>query len=192
MSDTLITLSEFFSLTEQDLVEKRLDEIESSPKISSMKEACSKEAKGIKWPVAFKEIVKKIGDLLNIGLPDIMVMAWNNSLSLRKYLDKEKYPPEQTFLAPLIEHTIQSAHHPSIEIQINGKMIGKIELDINLALTLKGIVLKIQDGKIKEILTGSCKGKGTIKCENILIKEKETETVSLPGSIHLGEGVPIL
>jgi hypothetical protein len=34
---------------------------------------------------------------------------------------------------------------------------------------IEGIILKIQDGKIKEITTGTCKGKGTVMCENIVI-----------------------
>lgn len=92
----------------------------------------------------------------------------------------------------MAEHTIKSEHKPYIEILINDKSVGKIDFNINISLTLKGIILKIRDGKIQEIQTGSCKGKGTIKCENFVILEKETESISLPGSINLGEGIPIV
>jgi hypothetical protein len=120
-----------------------------------------------------------------------MVKAWNKYRELLKYTDKEKYPPDVSVLVPLAEHTIKSEHKPYIEILINDKSVGKIDFNINISLTLKGIILKIRDGKIKEIQTGSCKGKGTIKCEDLVILEKETESFSLPGSINLGEGIPI-
>ena len=57
---------------------------------------------------------------------------------------------------------------------------------------LEGIILKIQEGKIKEITTGTCKGKGTVECENILILERKTRPFCLPGSVSLGEGIPIV
>jgi hypothetical protein len=73
----------------------------------------------------------------------------------------------------------------------NEKQVGKIEFNIDISLTLKGIILKIRDGRIKEILTGSCKGKGTVRYGNLVITEKETGSFTLPGSIDLGDGIPI-
>lgn len=189
MNNLEITLNQFFSLKE--LSQSRLSTIESSEKMSLLKEKVSKEIKEIRWPVTFSEIIKKIEDLLNIGTTDIMVMAWNKYRILLKYTDKKKYSSNETFLVPLAEHIIKSEHKPYIEILINDKSVGKIAFNINISLTLKGIILKIRDGKIQEIQTGSCKGKGTIKCEDFVIMEKETESISLPGSINLGEGVPI-
>lgn len=191
MDKSQITLNQFFSFKEEELLQSRLSTMESTKKISSLKEVFLKEAKGIRWPVAFNEIMKKIGDLLNIGVLDIMVMAWNKYSLLLKYLDREKYSPDETFLVPLAEHTIKSEHHPYIEVLINDKMIGKIGFDINISLKLEGIILKIQDGKIKEILTGSCKGEGTISHDDFVIFEKSLEPIQLPGSIDLGEGMPI-
>ncbi|MBI2858985.1 MAG: hypothetical protein HYX90_07895 [Chloroflexi bacterium] len=74
---------------------------------------------------------------------------------------------------------------------MNGQPVGKIVFNIAISLALKGIILKIQDARIKEIVTGTCTGNGTIKLEGLVIVERKTEPVSLPGSIRLGEGVPI-
>lgn len=190
MNNLEITLNQFFSLKE--LSQSRLSTIESSEKMSLLKEKVSKEIKEIRWPVTFNEIIRKVEDLLNISIPDIMVAAWNKYRMLLKYTDRGEYSSNETFLVPLAEHTIKSEHKPYIEILINDKSVGKIDFNINISLTLKGIILKIRDGKIQEIQTGSCKGKGTIKCENFVILEKETESISLPGSINLGEGIPIV
>ncbi len=190
MNNLEITLNQFFSLKE--LSQSRLSTIESSEKMSLLKEKVSKEIKEIRWPVTFNEIIRKVEDLLNISIPDIMVAAWNKYRMLLKYTDRGKYSSNETFLVPLAEHTIKSEHKPYIEILINDKSVGKIDFNINISLTLKGIILKIRDGKIQEIQTGSCKGKGTIKYEDFVLLEKETDLFLLPGSINLGEGIPIV
>jgi hypothetical protein len=173
------------------LSETSLSVLESKKNISLLKEKISKKSSGIRWPVAFSEITKKIEDLLDISVTDIMVSAWNKYRELQKYADSKQYSPDETFLVPLAEHTIKSEHHPYMEVLVNEKTIGKINFDICISLSLKGLILKIKGGRIREILTGSCKGKGSIKCENYLLMEKKTRDIPLPGSINLGEGVPI-
>jgi len=191
MNNLPITLNQIFVFKENELSPDKISEIESSNKMLSLKEKISKEIPGIKWNVTLNEVVKKIGDLLNISLADIMVGAWNKYRTLQKYLDQKKYSPEEIIMIPLAEHKIKSEHRPYIEILINDQVVGKIEFSINITLTLEGIILKVQNAKIKEILTGTCKAKGTIKCENFVILEKDLSSISLPGSIALGEGIPI-
>lgn len=191
MENKEITLCDFFSFTEKGLSKKRLLAMESTVGISKIKKALQEKAREIKWPMAFDEISKKIDELLNIDLAYIMVRAWNKYRILLKYRDREKYPPTETLLVPLAEHTIRSQHHPYIEILINDTQVGKIVFNINISLSLKGIILKIQDGRIKGIRTGTCKGKGRVKLEDIVILERETESITLPGSIDFAEGVII-
>jgi hypothetical protein len=187
-----LTLTQFFPLQNDELRSDRLSTLESSGQVSAVKEAAEKQAKGVGWSVIQDQIFEKLKDLLDVGIPDILVSAWNRYRILLKYLDREKYPPNESFLVPLAEHCITSEHHPFVEILVNDQPVGKIGFDIKVALTLEGIILKIQDGKIKEIFTGTCKGKGTISCDNIVILEEKTESVPLPGSIDLGQGIPIV
>jgi hypothetical protein len=189
MSDSQITLKQFFS-PEKKLSPKSLSSLELSKKFASLKKKIWKETK-VKGPLILDSIIKKTIDMLDIKVLDIMVKAWNKYKILLKYLDKEKYPPDETFLVPLAEHTINSEHRPSIDILINDQPVGNIEFSITFSIMLEGIILKIQDGKIKGINTGTCKGKGTLKCENVVILEKKTASIPLPGSIDLGEGIPI-
>lgn len=189
-TDKRTTVSDFFALRIMDPSGKK-SAIETIRKVSELKDKLAREAKVVKWPVVFDEIVGKIDDILDLDMGDLITTAWNKYRVLHEYADKEKYAPTETFLVPLAEHTIKSVHRPSIEILVNENPIGKIAFEINLSLTLKGCTVKIQDGKMKEIKTGACQGKGTIKCEDLLILEKETESFQLPGLMNLGEGVPI-
>jgi len=191
MNQPSITLNKFFFEGEKDLSSKKLSALESATGVVSLRATILTDAKAVGWTTTWSEIVEKMKDLLDIGIPEIMVSAWNKYRILLKYLDREKYPPDETFLVPLAEHTIRSVHRPFIEILINDQSVAKIQFDLDLSLYLKEATLKIQDGKIKEILVGSCKGKGVMKCEGLVILERETDSVVLPGRISLGDGLPI-
>ncbi|MCK5600739.1 hypothetical protein KAR91_02650, partial [Candidatus Pacearchaeota archaeon] len=141
------------------------------------------------WSGIFREAIKNIDKLLDIKLADIMISAWRQKGILDKYADSKKYSPDEAVVVPLVEHAIKSVHKPSIEVLVNEKPVGKINFNISLAVTLKGMTLKIKGGKITEILTGSCVGKGTLKCENVLLLEKKTESFTLPESIVLSDSV---
>lgn len=192
MNSSQITLKEFFALQDKDLKKDRLSKIESSEKLKPVKEKAQEQAKEIKWFLLFKESIKKTNDLLNIVISkDIMGKAWNQFRLLIKYLDKVKYSPDDTYLVTLVEHTIKSEHKPYLEIFIDDVLIGKITFNITVALTFKGLNLKIKNGKIIEIQTDSCIGKGSIKCENFPLFERKTAPFTLLGSIKLVENINI-
>ncbi|MBN1190178.1 MAG: hypothetical protein JXA46_10530 [Dehalococcoidales bacterium] len=190
MSKEQVTLNHFFS-SQTQLSTRSFSPVESCEKMLSVKRLLLQQA-GVTWPLVLDTFLEKTRDILNIDIPDIMTAAWNKYKILLKYKDKEKYPPDDTFLVHLAEHTFRSMHQPFIEIRVNDQLVDTIDFEIALSLTLKGIALKIRDGKIREISAGECKGKGSVHCENRLILEKETKSFTLPGTISLGDGVPIV
>ena len=149
----------------------------------------TRKAPMISWSLIPAEFNLKVGELLNIDLADILVRAWMKYQALKDYTDTGKHLPEETILLPLGEHTIVSEQRPYIEIFLNETRLTTIDFVISLSLVLKGIILKIQGGRITEILTGSYQGKGSISCENQVLFEGENKSMVLPGSIKLGNGI---
>jgi hypothetical protein len=192
MSSAEITLHDFFRWDEIHLNKEQLSQVDASKAYSDLRKTVSKEARHIKSLVTSEWLIKELGTLLKqLHLVDILVGAWNKSRQLNKFLDPEKYPPDEEVFVPLLEHTITSTQRPSIEVLLGERLIGKVKFEINLNLTLQGVVLKIQGGKIREIRSASVKGKGKIQIEGANLLEKETESWTLPGVIELGEGKPI-
>jgi hypothetical protein len=191
MNNSPTTLNHFFLFNAQNLAQEKLASLESSEMITALRESLSQKARGITWPVAFDNILQGIKELLDVRLEDILVAAWNTTRELAKYHDPEKYAPNETVLVHLVEHTINSQLHPALEVLINDIVVEKIDFIIKLALSFQGIILKIKEGKIKEIMPGSCKGKGKLSLGNFDLIEEETKTFILPRSINLGEGIPI-
>jgi hypothetical protein len=74
----------------------------------------------------------------------IMEKAWEKYEEVNQYLDTEKYGDENTFLIPLVEHTVVSEHQPKIEVSIGeihrnplpGQVFFTIDFDVHLELIL--------------------------------------------------------
>lgn len=136
-----------------------------------------------------QEVIAKLSDeLLKIEVVDILVATWKKNEELAEYLDQKKHPPDQVNLVPLFDHTIESEHEPSIEIRLGETPLQNLQFTVVLELELEGVLLKIQDRKIKEIKLGACKGKGEIKYKETTLVEKETQSVNLPSLIVFHEG----
>ncbi|OGP75431.1 MAG: hypothetical protein A2Y80_01075 [Deltaproteobacteria bacterium RBG_13_58_19] len=186
MTDTAISLTRLFPLPgEQPL------DLLSPEKAAKLQEALARKAPAISWSLFPSEFNLKVIELLDIDLADIFVRSWNKYRILKDYADPDQHSPDETILVPLGEHTIKSEQHPHIDIFLNETRLTTVDFQISLSLVLKGIILKLQGGRITEILAGSCQGKGSIKCENQVLFEGETKPVLFPGSIKLGEGIAI-
>ncbi len=170
MPESALTLKDFLLARTEDAREA----IEKSPAGAKLKEAVGK-LPGIEWGPVAKEIEG----------------GWKKYRQLQQYRDTTKYPPEETILLSLTEHSIASSHHPKIEILAGEVPVGSLEFTITLALKLEGVVLKVRGGKIREISAGRCRGKGSLECAGVALLQKETDPFDLPGRISLGEGIEI-
>ncbi len=191
MNDSDLTLRHFFACGNEVVPREWPQELESGTAMADLKDKVRADARGVRWPAAFAEIKKSVEPLLDVEIPALLAAAWNKCRLLSKYLDRDRYPPDKTVMLPLAEHTVKSEHRPVIEIYLNDHLIGKINFLVTVSLVLEGLTLKIRGGRIVEILTGSCTGKGTISCENCLLAERATAPFALPGSIKLGDGIPV-
>ncbi len=58
-------------------------------------------------------------------------------------------------------------------------------------MTLEGLLLRIEDGSIKAIETGTLKGQGAFSLESAVLIERDFGPIQLPGTIVLGSGIPL-
>jgi hypothetical protein len=184
-AESVPTLREVFSLPE-----KEADPSDDNWK--SFQQRVSKEVKGIKWIASMPDLAPKVCELLDIKVPDILVAAWKKVHELQKVLEESKKTPEKIVYLELAEHTIDYQTKPSIDVKIKGATVKKLGLPIQLGFKLRGFVLKIQNGGIREMQTGNCEAKGTIKYGTLTVAEKKLELIKLPFSITIPDNIASL
>ena len=62
---------------------------------------------------------------------------------------------------------------------MNENKLGKVTFQLQLSLKINGVILKIQNGEIKEIQAGNCKGEGVVKYNDIVLLEKKLDIINL-------------
>ena len=184
-ADSSPTLRQVFSLPE-----KETDPSDDNWK--AFQEKVTKEVKGVKWIASMPDLAPKVCELLDIKIPDVLVTAWKKVQDIQRVLAESKKTPDKTVYLELAEHNIDYQTKPSIDVKIKSANVKKLELPIQLGLKLKGFVLKIQNGRIKEMQTGQCEAKGTIKYGTLTIAEKKLEPIKLPLSIKIPDEIPFL
>lgn len=149
------------------------------------------EAKGIKWTAAMPDLGAKICELLDIKIHDVLMTAWKKAEALRQALAESKADPERSIFLDLAEHSIDYETKPFVDVKIKGASVKKITLTVALNFKLKGFTLKLQNGVIGEIQTGSCEAKGTIKYDRLAIAEKKLSPIKFPLTIKIPNLFPI-
>jgi hypothetical protein len=191
MSESPLTLLQLFSATEHGLGRNEMAAAALNMPIGPLKKEVQKHVGGVSWDVIVEEAWGKLPELLNIKLADVICGGWNKLRDLAKYTDGDKYPPDQVVLVQLAEHTVSSVHHPYVEILVNGQPRGRIVFDLSVDLTLKGVVLKIQDAKIMAVKSGSCQARGSLAFEKAVLAEGTLGPFDLPGEMDLGNGLSL-
>jgi len=131
------------------------------------------------------ELAEKLERMLDeISLGGILAGAWNRAFTVRQQLEKSAKSPGKELFVQLAEHKVTSGHHPYIALMKDGHELGRLPFNVIVEFTLQGAVLRILDGAIKDIQTGRIvKGKGTIKCGEFLLVEKEFAQLEVRGTI---------
>jgi len=140
------------------------------------------EVKGIKW-VSMPDLVARIGELLDIEIPDLLLAAWKKCDELQSALEESKKSPQSKHYVGLAEHTISSEHTPCIELRIANLPPKKIDFKLKLVFKLKPCELLIQGGLIKQARTGACEAEGTLSQGLLVLATKKLAPIHLPGSI---------
>jgi hypothetical protein len=167
-----ITINHLFG--EKSIASEKLSVVENNAKFENLRQEIKRNEKIFQWKKIQNEISENCTKLLNVPLKTILEKAWKKYEEVSQYLDTEKYGDENTFLIPLVEHTVVSEHHPKIEVSLGATHLATFDFDVHLELILNGILLKISKGKIQGVEAGKCKSKASLSCEGIVLFEDES------------------
>lgn len=181
MSDSSTSLRRVLSLPEGGPVS-------SDDHWKGFHERLNKEFASIK-SASLPDLASKIGELLDIEIPDVLMTSWKKLGELQSVLEESKNSPEATFYVGLAEHTVSSEYRPYIEVRVANAPVKKIEFTLRLLFELKGCILKIREGAIAEAQTGSCDLEAILEYADLALVKKKLSLINLPGSLALSDSL---
>jgi hypothetical protein len=143
------------------------------------------------WSSLAGEISEKLEQMFDIRLTDILAAAWKDYQALLDCADPSKHTAEETISLPVVDHRIETTLKPCLEIVVGERQPIRLTFEIACELELKGLIAIVQNASIRALRLASCRAKGSVKCEGVLLIKRETRELDLPGRIVLGQGIPI-
>lgn len=133
-------------------------------------------AQAIPWSQVAKKLATRIAETLDVPIVGVIADAWAKAPDLGSV---HRGAPGEPITTELGKHSLDLDYHPSFELVVSGASCPEIGLDIVLSLTLKGLIVKLQDGKLLGVTAGWASGRGTMACGDVTIVEKRTEEMAL-------------
>lgn len=187
MESTPVTLADIFAPLEDGVAVKAQWDGKVIPDLA--KEI--PELPDVAWSALSEEMQFAFTKALDIKLVDVVVGAWSKLKELRDYCGRKPDDPDKPFTVVLARHEVHSTHQPGVDILLGEKVIGQIVVDVELTLTLTGIVLSIRDDHIVAIASGKFAGAGTIKYRDATLIERKTKEYEIPGKWILDRPFPL-
>jgi hypothetical protein len=193
MSDREPTLRDILLPGAGELPDHVWSQLEAARPVKELKDRILSWTPGFDWAAEADRIAGMVFDLLDVGIiRGVLAKVWNERGVFRKYLDPERYPPDETVEVVLEDHTVTSKHQPRIEPRVNGDPASPIVLDVNVIVTVQGAVIEVRGGKIKRIRTGEIRGGGDLKWEGFLLASEKLKPIQRAAGGFGDGGIPVV
>ncbi|KHO26060.1 hypothetical protein QQ44_09765 [Mycolicibacterium setense] len=140
---------------------------------------------------AERQVAGATDELLSLNLADVAAQGWKKYSALSEAARRTRDTPSATEVVTLVTHKIESSHHPTVDVTLDGTPLATINIDLQLCFTMAGVSAVIQCGRLMEIRTGTCTVTGSLTVQQISVAKKERK-FALPGAIHLPGGIALL
>jgi hypothetical protein len=127
----------------------------------------------------------------DISLADILVRSWCDFTEIRAAADRRKTPAGATRSVPLVEHELESVHHPKLEISIEGMRSFEVEFEVKLVLRIQAAIVSIRDARVREIELGNCHGEAKVSAQGHTLRTYELLSRRFPGRLRIPGGIPV-
>jgi len=141
--------------------------------------------------VVEREVAAEVGGLLSLDLLDLLSAGWSRYKALTEAARRTRDATKNEEVVAMATHQIASSHHPTVELFIDGKSVGTIEVDLDVTFDIAEVLAVVREGRLAEIRSGNCKVTATLQVEDIVVAER-WHKFDLPGAVRLRQGVALI
>jgi hypothetical protein len=138
-----------------------------------------------------REVAAEVDGLLSQDLLDLVSAGWSRYQKLTEAARRTRDAPDTEEVVAMATHQIESSHHPTVELFIDGKSVGTIEVKLDVTFDIAEVLAVVHEGRLTEIRSGNCKVTGTLAVEGIVMAERSRK-FDLPGALRLRHGVALV
>lgn len=134
------------------------------------------------------DIQKTSDSMLAMTPMDVILQGWKRHREVGRALDDSRKKPTEPILKALLKHTIKSTHKPYVEIFLEDVSVGKVPFELLISFDVEGATLKILNGEIMSVMSGSFQGAIKLSLVGETLAEVKTKRIELPSTLDVAPG----
>lgn len=139
-------------------------------------------------PLVESEVATQTDGLLSLGLLDLAVDGWAKFRELVEAARRTRDDATAREAVKLVTHQIEFSHPWTLEVFVNGKSAGTIEVELSVSFDMDLVVLVTRQGRIAAIESGRCVITGALAIAGTEVAKRRGR-FDLCGEIPLGHGL---
>lgn len=139
-------------------------------------------------PLVESELATQTDGLLSLSLLDLAVDGWKRFGELVEAARRTRNNAAARETVKLVTHQIEFSHPWTLEVFVNGKSAGTIEVELSISFDMDLVVLVVRQGRIAAIESGRCIITGALAIAGVEVAKRQGR-FDLFGEISLGHGL---
>lgn len=188
MSEQQPTAAEALGLGEGDALERALAGLEAIDTAASLLAAATGHE--LRDGIA-AQVAEQVRAVLEIPVARVLAEAFAGYVTLAKYADAGRYPPECRYRVGLGRHQVEWLQPVGIDLLVTEQRIGTLELGLVLSGEARKAELVVQGGSIRELAAGELAGTLSLRHGDRELAGREV-AIELAKALRFADGIPIL
>jgi hypothetical protein len=117
--------------------------------------------------------------LLDMPIGNLAVHGWEHSAAIERAKQRTLSDPGSREVVTLGEHTIRSTQSPTVDASVGGAKVTLLQLDIKVTITVTGVRLVVEEGRIASATPGPARAGATVSAGGTTLFSRETRPVDL-------------
>jgi hypothetical protein len=139
-------------------------------------------------PLVESEMARQTNDQLSRALLDLAVDGWKKFDELVAAARRTRDNAAARETVKLVSHKVESSHPWTVQVFVNGKSAGTVEVELTVCFDMDLVVLVVQQGRITAVESGRCTITGALEIARTEVVKRQAR-FDLCLRISLGHGL---
>ncbi|MFI6004483.1 hypothetical protein ACIA98_29415 [Streptomyces sp. NPDC051366] len=138
-----------------------------------------------------RELATVVNGFLDLDLVSLVASGWSKYEALKEAARRTRRYPGSEEVVALATHTISSAHHPSVDLLVDGAQAATVAVNLTVLFRITGLVGVVRDGLLAAVRSGQCAVEAKLAVRDVVVASREGR-LDLPATLRLREPIDLL
>ncbi|MFJ3202993.1 hypothetical protein [Streptomyces sp. NPDC086989] len=138
-----------------------------------------------------RELATVVNGFLDLDLVSLVASGWTKYKALKEAARRTRGSPGSEEVVALATHTISSAHHPSVDLLVDGARAATVDVHLTVLFRISALVGVVRDGLLVAAHSGHCTVEAGLAVRDAVVASREGR-LDLPAMLRLREPIDLL